>query len=123
MPELSWSELWGLSSQRGIGFICAEGRAALDFSSIASADDRRAGARIFHERCSGCHGNDGSGGSVGPSLTRSSYNHGDSDLAIYQVVRDGVPGTAMPRAGLSLAELLRVTAYVKMLQGTVAAGY
>ena len=118
MPELSWSEVWGLS-QPGSGFKCGEGgslEASIQFSSIASADDRRAGARIFHERCSGCHGNDGSGGSVGPSLTRSGYNHGDSDLAIYQVVRDGVPGTAMPRAHLSSPELLRVTAYVKALQ-------
>jgi alcohol dehydrogenase (cytochrome c) len=118
IPELSWSELWGLSSHRGTGFICdgSSLETALQFSSVASADDRRAGARIFHERCSGCHGNDGVGGSVGPSLIRSGYSHGDSDLAIYQVVRDGVPGTAMPRAHLSSPELLRVTAYVKMLQ-------
>lgn len=118
IPKLSWSEVWGLS-QPGSGLSCAEGRsleAALQFSSVASAGDRRVGARIFHERCSGCHGNDGSGGSVGPSLARSAYNHGDSDLAIYQVVRDGVPGTAMPRADLSLSEILRVTAYVKTLQ-------
>src|SRR6516225_5895959 len=65
IPELSWSEVWGLS-QPGGGFICGEGRSlrgALQFSSIASADDRKTGARIFHERCSVCHGNDGSGGS------------------------------------------------------------
>jgi alcohol dehydrogenase (cytochrome c) len=115
IPELSWSEIWALSLQRGIGLVCLEGRASLQFSSIATADDRRAGARIFHERCAGCHGNDGSGGSIGPSLTRSAYNHGDSDLAIYQVVRSGVPGTAMPRSGLPLPELLRVIAYVKTL--------
>jgi alcohol dehydrogenase (cytochrome c) len=116
VPELSWSELWRLSSQRGRGFVCAEGRPVLQFSSIASAEDRRAGAGIFHERCAGCHGADGSGGSVGPSLTRSAYDHGDSDLAIYQVVKDGVAGTAMPRAGLELADALRVVAYVKTLQ-------
>jgi alcohol dehydrogenase (cytochrome c) len=116
VPELSWSELWRLSSQRGLGFVCAEGRPVLQFSSVASAEDRRLGAGIFHERCSGCHGSDGSGGSVGPSLTRSAYNHGDSDLAVYQVVKDGVAGTAMPRAGLALSDALRVVAYVKTLQ-------
>jgi alcohol dehydrogenase (cytochrome c) len=116
VPELSWSELWRLSSQRGLGFVCAEGRPVLQFSSVASAEDRRLGAGIFHERCSGCHGTDGSGGSVGPSLTRSAYNHGDSDLAIYQVVKGGVAGTAMPRAGLELSDALRVIAYVKTLQ-------
>jgi len=122
VPQLSWSELLRLSSQRGLGFHCAEGWADLEFSSVASAEDRGVGARIFHDRCSGCHGNDGSGGSVAPSLTRSAFTHGDSDLAIYQVVRDGVPGTAMPRSGLSLSELLRVTAYVKMLQAHLPEG-
>jgi alcohol dehydrogenase (cytochrome c) len=125
MPEFSWSEVWGLS-QPGIGFICGEGRSlrgGFQFSSIASTEDRRAGARIFHDRCSGCHGNDGSGGSVGPSLTRSAYNHGDSDLAIYQVLRDGIPGTAMPPARLSSPELMQVAAYVKMLQAQLPADY
>jgi alcohol dehydrogenase (cytochrome c) len=116
VPELSWAELWRLSSQRGLGFVCSEGRPVLQFSSVASAEDRRLGASIFHERCSGCHGADGSGGAVGPSLTRSAYNHGDSDLAIYQVVKEGVAGTAMPRAGLALPDALRVIAYVKTLQ-------
>jgi alcohol dehydrogenase (cytochrome c) len=118
IPELSWPEVWGLS-QPGRGFRCAQGGsldASIQFSSIASADDRRAGGSIFHEQCSGCHGNDGSGGSVGPSLARPEYSHGDSDLAVYQVVKNGVPGTAMPSARLALPELLRVTAYVKSLQ-------
>jgi alcohol dehydrogenase (cytochrome c) len=121
IPELSWSELWGLTRPAS-GFRCAEGRsfeAAFQYSSIANEDDLKAGARIFHERCSRCHGNDGSGGPVGPSLTRSEYKHGDSDLAIYKVVRDGVPGTAMPSSGLPLQELLWVTAHVKMLQAHV----
>jgi alcohol dehydrogenase (cytochrome c) len=117
IPELSWSELWSMS-QPGRGFRCEGGslEASVQFSSVESADDRKEGARIFHERCSGCHGDDGSGGAVAPSLLRPTYNHGDSDLAIYQVVRDGAPGTAMLRAHLSLPELLRVTAYVKTLQ-------
>jgi alcohol dehydrogenase (cytochrome c) len=118
VPGLSWSELWGLTLL-GRGFHCAEGsslEASLQYSSSASEADRLAGARIFRERCSGCHGIDGSGGQVAPSLTRSEYDHGDSDLAIYQILRDGIPGTAMPSAGLPLRELLQVTAHLKMLQ-------
>jgi alcohol dehydrogenase (cytochrome c) len=118
VPELSWTELWGLTLP-GRGFDCAEGRsleANLKYSFIASESDRREGARIFRERCARCHGAGGSGGPVGPSLTRSQYNHGDSDLAIYQVLRDGIPGTAMPDAGLPQTELLQVTAYLKTLQ-------
>jgi alcohol dehydrogenase (cytochrome c) len=88
----------------------------MQYSTYASEEDRSAGARIFRERCTGCHGVDGSGGAVGPSLTRPQYKHGDSDLAIYRVLRDGISGTAMPRAGLPASELWQVTAHVKTLQ-------
>ena len=117
-PEVSWSELWELTLP-GRGFHCTEGtslEASIQYSLNASEENRSAGARIFRERCTGCHGVDGSGGPVGPSLTRPQYKHGDSDLAIYQVLRDGISGTAMPRAGLPPRELLQVIAYVKMLQ-------
>ena len=118
VPELSWSELAEVTLHRG-WFVCTGGtslEADFQYSSNASEDDREAGARIFHERCTGCHGIDGSGGQLAPSLTRSEYTHGDSDLAIYKVLRDGVPGTAMASAGLPLHELLQVTAHLKILQ-------
>jgi alcohol dehydrogenase (cytochrome c) len=118
IPELSWSELWGLTLYER-GFHCAEGRsleASLEYSATASEGDRSAGARIFHKQCAGCHGNDGAGGPHAPSLRRSGFKHGDSDLAIYKALRDGIPGTAMPSAGLPLRELLQVIANVKTLQ-------
>src|SRR6267154_2262268 len=126
VPEVSWSELWELTLP-GRGFHCRyEGtslEASMQYSSYASEEDRSAGARIFRERCTGCHGVDGSGGPVGPSLTRPQYKHGDSDLAIYRVLRDGISGTAMPRAGLPVSELWQVTAHVKMLQGHSSADH
>jgi hypothetical protein len=79
VPELSWSELRELTFP-GRGVHCTEGislEASIHFSSNASEEDRSAGARIFRERCTGCHGVDGSGGPVGPSLTRPQYKHGD----------------------------------------------
>ncbi len=120
--ELSWYELWRLTLPQN-GFHCAGGsslEADLNYSSQASESDLRAGERIFRERCAVCHGADGNGGPVGPSLTRSEYKHGDSDLAIYQVLRDGVPGTAMPPAHLRFREFLQVTTHVKMLQAHVS---
>ena len=96
VPELSWSELWELTFP-GRGFHCTAGislEASIQSSSNASEENRSAGARIFRERRTGCHGVDGSGGPVGPSLTRPQYKHGHSDLAIYQVLRDGISGTA-----------------------------
>jgi alcohol dehydrogenase (cytochrome c) len=118
IPELSWTDLWAMTRSRS-GFNCSEGEsigAGLRFSSNASEDDRAAGGRIFRKRCAPCHGRDGTGGPVGPSLVRSEYVHGDSDLAIFQVLRHGIPGTAMPKAALPTRGILQVVAYIKMLQ-------
>jgi alcohol dehydrogenase (cytochrome c) len=118
VSELSMIELWELTLPRR-GFNCTEGgglEASVRFSTIASEDERKAGAGIFRERCSACHGIDGSGGPFAPSLTRSHYSHGDSDLAIYKVLRDGVPGTAMQSVGLTLLQRLQVTSHLRALQ-------
>ena len=118
LPDLSWAELWGLT-RPGRGFVCTEGsslESSIQYSATASEDDRKAGARIFHERCSACHGVNGSGGPFAPSLTRSAYNHGDSDLAVYKILRDGIPGTGMQSADLTLLQRLQVVSYLKELQ-------
>jgi alcohol dehydrogenase (cytochrome c) len=123
ISELSWVELWEMTRLRS-AFHCGDGRsleASLQYSLVASEEDRAEGARIFRERCSVCHGGDGLGGPNGPSLTRSQYKHGDSDLAIYKVLRDGIPGTSMPSTGLPLKQLLQVTARLKMLQAKLEA--
>lgn len=118
LAQLSWTELWGLT-RPGVPFHCDEGSslaASLRFSSFATKGDRMAGARIFHERCIGCHGSDGSGGPHGPSLRRSDYDHGDSDMAIYKILSEGIPGTAMPPAGLPTPKALEVVAYIRRFQ-------
>ena len=118
VSDISWAELWGLTLP-GRGYHCIEGsslESSLQFSTDASDEDRRQGARIFHDRCSVCHGLDGSGTPFAPSLTRPQYNHGDSDLAIYKVLRDGVPGTGMQSTGLTLLQRLQVISHLKSLQ-------
>src|SRR6266436_527120 len=119
IPDLSWTELWALTLSSKRGFHCMEGRsleASLQYTESASEGDRREGARIFRKQCTACHGGDGSGGPHAPSLTRLGYKYGDSDLAVYKMLRDGIPGTAMPSAGLPMDELLQVVANVKTLQ-------
>jgi alcohol dehydrogenase (cytochrome c) len=118
ISDVSWAELWGLTLP-GRGFLCVEGsslEAGVQYSTNANDADLEAGADIFHERCSVCHGVDGSGGPFAPSLRRPQYNHGDSDLAIYKVLRDGIPGTGMQSVGLTLLERLQVTSHLKALQ-------
>ncbi len=123
IPGLSWTDLWVITRLRP-GFTCAEGRslaADLQYSEYASQDDVKKGAHIFRERCTGCHGVDGSGGPVAPSLIKSQLTAGDSDLAIYRVLRNGRPGTAMQRIDLPPRQLLQIIAYVTTLGAHPAA--
>jgi alcohol dehydrogenase (cytochrome c) len=126
--DLTWGELWQMTRAQGgfgLGGVVTAGR-SLDGSvtnRYVSDDDRRAGARLFRGHCAVCHGGEGTGGH-GPPLNRSGFKHGDSDLAIYKLLRDGVPDTAMPTAKLSLSERWQVVGYVRTLQiheGTAAA--
>jgi alcohol dehydrogenase (cytochrome c) len=103
-----------------------EGRsleASLQYTASADKRDSSEGARIFRERCTTCHGGDGSGGPHAPPLTRAQYKHGDSDLAIYRIVRDGIPGTAMPAADLPTEQLLQVVASLKTLRARSSEAY
>jgi alcohol dehydrogenase (cytochrome c) len=118
IPELSWSELWELT-QLGAGFDSrfAEGR-SLDASvtnPYITDNDHEKGSRIFSQRCAACHGNDGTGWHA-PPLNKPAFKYGDSDLAIYKVLRDGISGTAMVSAGLSSVERWQVVGFVRQLQ-------
>jgi alcohol dehydrogenase (cytochrome c) len=121
VPELSWAELWQMTRIHGgfglAGFV-TEGK-SLDGSVVnpyVTDEDLQVGARIFTERCSVCHGSDGSGWHGGPPLNQSGLKHGDSDFAIYRVVRDGISGTSMLSPDLKPDERWQVVDYVRALQ-------
>ena len=118
VPDLTWTELWQMTRhQGGFGLESFVLGTSLDGSIVNrynTDDDYEAGERIFGQSCSMCHGNDGIG-SHGPPLNRAGYEHGDSDLAIYKVLRDGIPGTAMVSSGLSLSERWQVVGYLRTL--------
>jgi len=72
--------------------------------------------------CSVCHGMDLAGG-VGPSLADREWRTGDGSLrSIVDVIRNGIPGTAMAAypAGISDEMAVSVGAYVwDVTQGSV----
>jgi len=120
LPELSWTELLKMTRLQdgfGLGSVIAVGQsvdAALS-NPYTSREDQEVGRHIFSERCAVCHGPDGSG-SLGPSLARFGYKKGDSDLAVYRVLTDGIVGTAMVSTDLSFAERWQVIGYLRNLQ-------
>jgi alcohol dehydrogenase (cytochrome c) len=120
VPDLSWRELWFMAHARG-GFSL-EVFVNQGFSLVGAVknpyvtpDDSKNGKRIFRERCSVCHGNEANGG-LAPALNHSILRHGDSDLAIYKVVRDGISQTGMAPVAISIQQRWQVIGYLRALQ-------
>ena len=92
----------------------------------ATGQEVALGERIFHGEasngtCSGCHGSDAGGTSVGPSLSNGIWVWGDGSLpAITKTIETGVPrprnytGVMPPKGGADLSDqdVAAVAAYV-----------
>jgi alcohol dehydrogenase (cytochrome c) len=120
LPELSWRELWQMTGRAGGFGLAAISRSGMSVDGslqnpYITEEDYRTGKRIYRQLCAECHGNDGNGWH-GPALNRAGLKHGDSDLAIYKVIRDGIPNTAMAPVSMSAADRWRLVAYLRTLQ-------
>jgi alcohol dehydrogenase (cytochrome c) len=120
VTDLSWTELLHMTRHEG-GFglegiptyaLSAEGSVHNPF---ITPDDFHAGESLFRENCAVCHGGKGTGGH-GPTLNRPGLKHGDSDLTIYKVLRDGISNTPMVPVPLDFTERWQVVGYVRALQ-------
>ncbi len=78
------------------------------------------GAQLFSANCSRCHGPEGQGKPIAPSLNVKSFLTGTSDLALQQIVTLGVPGTAMPAWGdrMSDAEIQAIVGFIRQWEAT-----
>ena len=121
------------SIRRSLINALAAGLLAFSFSpATAAPGDEDNGEAIYAKRCLQCHGEDGDG--LGPGAERLNppprdFTFGlykikssafDDDIAydedIFRMVRDGMPGTAMPGWSdvLSEQEMWDVIAYIKL---------
>jgi putative heme-binding domain-containing protein len=95
-----------------------------------AADDRnpladdpkaaKAGEYEFRINCALCHGLGAHGGGRGPDLTRAQKKHAHSDAEMFQVISNGIPGTAMPAngtngqgVGMTDEEIWELIAYIR----------
>ena len=98
---------------------------------VVAAESAAVGARVYAERCSGCHGADGRGdGPAAAALVPKPRNfrdpafwHDRTTASIASIVRDGKPGTMMApfKDALSDAEIDAVAAYLSHFDPTKAA--
>ncbi len=101
--------------------------------AVCAADDRnplagdpkaaKAGEYEFRLNCALCHGLGAHGGGRGPDLTRAQKKHAHSDAEMFQVISNGIPGTAMPAngtngqgVGMTDEEIWQIITYIRNIE-------
>jgi cytochrome c oxidase cbb3-type subunit 3 len=107
--------------------------ALMTVAPVRAADDRnplagdpkaaKAGEYEFRINCALCHGLGARGGGRGPDLTRAQKKHTHSDAEMFQVISNGIPGTAMPAngtngqgVGMTDEEIWQIIAYIRSIE-------
>src|SRR5947209_9995341 len=80
----------------------------------------KAGEYEFRINCALCHGLGAHGGGRGPDLTRAVKKHTHNDAEMFQVISNGIPGTAMPAngtngqgVGMTDKEIWQIITYIR----------
>lgn len=78
------------------------------------------GREIYSNSCTTCHGLEGAAGEMGPALGVPARRYSLSNTAaIFEAIKNGIPGTQMPAAtGLSDEDVWKVATYIQALRGT-----
>jgi cytochrome c oxidase cbb3-type subunit 3 len=105
-------------------FAVAPARAADDHNPYAGdAKAAKAGEYEFRINCALCHGLGAHGGGRGPDLTRAQKKHAHSDGEMFQVISNGIPGTAMPAngtngqgVGMTDEEIWQIITYIRSVE-------
>jgi cytochrome c oxidase cbb3-type subunit III len=95
--------------------------AADDHNPLAgNAKAAKAGEYEFRINCALCHGLGARGGGRGPDLTRAVKKHTHNDAEMFQVISNGIPGTAMPAngtngqgVGMTDEEIWQIITYIR----------
>jgi len=84
--------------------------------AIGNPQSIAAGAKLYTTSCAGCHGPDGSGGR-GPNLVSRALWHPLSDEAIFNAIRNGIPGADMPATKLPDDQTWNLVSFIHALTG------
>ena len=99
-----------------VGVCHADGQNPL----AGDAKAAKAGEFQFRINCALCHGLGAHGGGRGPDLTRAVKKHTHSDADMFQVISNGIAGTAMPGngtngqgVGMTDEEIWQIITYIR----------
>ena len=82
-------------------------------SRAAAADP---GQRQYDNNCSVCHGGDGAGGEMAPSIVFRLTSRTDAELA--ELIKTGIPNRGMPAFNLGNQEMNDLVAFLRTLRPT-----
>jgi putative heme-binding domain-containing protein len=82
-----------------------------------TAQDIDDGGRVFRDTCANCHGPDGDE-VAGIDLGRGVFRRAKTDQDLMQIIRNGVPGTAMPATNFPEAQAAQVVVYLRSVAAT-----
>ena len=111
-----WCAAAAVSMLLGLAAFAADDRNPL----AGDAKAAKAGEYEFRINCALCHGLGARGGGRGPDLTRAVKKHTHSDADMFQVISNGIPGTAMPAngtngqgVGMTDEEIWQIITYIR----------
>jgi putative heme-binding domain-containing protein len=79
-----------------------------------------AGRELFNRTCTACHGMNGTAGDRAPALGAGRTYNIRTDEGIFNAIRDGIPGSAMPRSNMEPTEIWKIVAYIRSLRATAS---
>lgn len=82
-----------------------------------TAQDIEDGSRAFRNTCANCHGPDGNE-IAGIDLGRNIFRRAKTDQDLVQIIRSGVPGTAMPASDMPVAQAEQIVSYLRSMAAT-----
>jgi putative heme-binding domain-containing protein len=93
----------------GVSLLLAAVPGAAQHETALDIED---GSRAFRSSCQSCHGPDGDL-IAGVDLGRGQFKRAVTDEDLVRIIRNGVPGTAMPPVSMSVEQATRIVAYLR----------
>jgi putative heme-binding domain-containing protein len=101
-----------------VGVFVASAQNLSQERPTSSRPDAIQGKQTFTSSCAQCHGLDGKGSERGPNIADRPSVQRLSDLQIFHVIQNGVPGTGMPAFhSFQDSQIRELIAYLRTLQG------
>jgi putative heme-binding domain-containing protein len=79
-----------------------------------------AGHLLFNRTCTGCHGVDGGEGERAPALVGDRRFFRLSEISIFDTIKNGIPGTAMPPFNLPDDDIWRIVVWIRAMRGSAS---